>query len=217
MDMEHITILSNIGSASKKYSVYQDTLEIAWFHLEKQGEEFLASYKINSCFQKKYFTLNEYTASIVFVFESILKSKVVSDKSDVQTISLRVVVPHIDFVQDVACTPEILEKLKKLKEVDPIHIAPALEEITLIQEFFGSTIILYFISDSSFHISHKRRIPLMFDKPMYTIGYHGLSCESVLSFLRKYSIEHSKLISVHLGGGSSVTAIRKGISIYNSM
>jgi acetate kinase len=57
----------------------------------------------------------------------------------------------------------------------------------------------------------------MFDRPVYTIGYHGLSCESVLSFLKEKNIEYTKLISVHLGGGSSVSAIRNGISMYNSM
>jgi hypothetical protein len=53
--MEGIIILSNIGSASKKYSVYQGDIEIAWFHLEKTAEEFLVSYKINSVFEN--FTL----------------------------------------------------------------------------------------------------------------------------------------------------------------
>lgn len=217
MDMERITIVSNIGSASKKYSVYQGGLEIAWFHFEKQGEEFLASYKINSGFEKKYIQKEEYEKSIIFVYDHIQKAQNIHSHDDVATIALRVVVPNKDFVKDTICTPEVLESLKSLKEIDPIHITPVLQEITVIQEFFTSHPTLLFISDSTFHISSQRQIPLMFNAPVHTIGYHGLSCESVLSSLKEKNITHSKLISVHLGGGSSVSAIVNGVSVYNSM
>lgn len=217
MDMEHITILSNIGSASKKYSVYQGNVEIAWFHLEKNAEEFLVSYKINSVFEKKHIPSLEYQKSIEFIFTNLQKANVVSSKEEISHVALRIVAVHADFIQDMLCTPELFEKLKQFKAVDPIHIVPVLEEITLIQEFFGTQIKIYFISDSLFHLHNKRRVPLMFDKTLYTIGYHGLSCESVLSFLKTNTVEHSKLISIHLGGGSSVTAIKNGVSVYNSM
>jgi acetate kinase len=135
----------------------------------------------------------------------------------VQAVGLRVVVPHSDFIENVECTPQVLEKLRQFEKNDPIHITPALTEIQNIQKYFSSSTKLYIISDSSFHTSSKKRIPLVFERPVYTIGYHGLSCESILSILKEKNISHSKLISVHLGGGSSVTAIRNGISIYNSM
>ncbi len=217
MDMERITILSNIGSASKKYSVYQGDLEIAWFHLERQGAEFLASYKINSAFEKKYITPDEYKTSIIFVCEHIQAARVINSQKDITGISLRVVVPHVDFAQDMICTPEIITTLKRIKEFDPIHVNPVLEEIEIIENFFTSLPALCFISDSTFHSTSRRKIPLMFDSPVYTIGYHGLSCESVLSLLKEQNINHTKLISVHLGGGSSVSAIVQGSSVYNSM
>lgn len=217
MDMERITILSNIGSASKKYSVYRGDIEIAWFHFEKQGEEFLVSYKINSGFEKKYIQKEEYEKSIIFVYNHMHKTHTIDSQEDVAVISLRVVVPHTDFVKDTLCTPEVLETLKSLKEIDPIHITPVLQEIIVIQEFFTSNPTMLFVSDSTFHLSSQRQIPLMFNTPVYTIGYHGLSCESVLSSLKEKNITHSKLISVHLGGGSSVSAIVNGVSVYNSM
>lgn len=215
--MERIILLSNIGSASKKYSVYQGDIEIAWFHLEKSAEDFLISSKVNSRFEKKIITSSQYHKSIEFICTELQKAHIISDIKDVSSIALRVVVVHQDFAKDMLCTPKIFEQLKKLKEVDPVHITPVLQEIDLIQEFFGIKIKIYFISDSSFHSHIKRRVPLMFKKPLYTIGYHGLSCESVLSFLSQNNVVHSKLISIHLGGGSSVTTIRNGMSIYNSM
>lgn len=215
--MDSIIILSNIGSASKKYSVYRENIEIAWFHFEKNGDEFVCSSKIHSVFEKKHTTEDQYSKSIITLFTEIQKQKIIQDKKDVSSIAIRVVVPHNDFISDRLCTSEVLKQLKSLYEIDPIHIAFSLKEVDLIQDFFGKEVQIYFISDSEFHIPSKKRIPLAFSTPMYTIGYHGLSCESVLSNLKKNNIEYSKLIIVHLGGGSSVTAVKNGVSLYNSM
>jgi acetate kinase len=215
--MESIIILSNIGSASKKYSVYRGNVEIAWFNFEKHGEEFLCSSKIHSIFEKKHITENQYDQSIVDVLDSMQKARALTDKKEVTAVAIRVVAPHADFVLDAVCTPDVLEKLKQLQTIDPIHITPTLAEVGLVQNIFEHDVPIYFISDSSFHVSSQKKIPLNFENPTYTIGYHGLSCESILSFLKEQDVEHKKLIVVHLGSGSSVTAIRNGKSAYNSM
>lgn len=215
--MDSLIIISNIGSASKKYSVYQRDIEIAWFHFEKNGEEFVCSFKIDSVFEKRHITENQYSQSIVDLFNLIHKHKILQNKNEILNVAIRIVVPHSDYILDKLCTPEILEHLKSLQELDPIHLSSTLEEISLIQDFFGEKIKIYFISDSGFHVSSQRRIPLVFETPIHTIGYHGLSCESVLSYLKQNSIEHSKLIIAHLGGGSSITAVKNGKSTYNSM
>ncbi len=215
--MEQIKILSNIGSVSKKYSVYRDNVEIAWFHYEKSGEDFLCSYKIGSGFEKKHTTAILYANALMDIIELLQKAKVLVDRNEISVLALRVVVPYMDFILDMKCTSEIISKLTQLKETDPLHIHPVLEEIAHVKELFGEDIPLYLISDSSFHISARRRIPLAFAAPVYTIGYHGLSCESVLFTLKREDILHSKLIVVHLGGGSSVSAISNSVSVYNSM
>jgi acetate kinase len=215
--MENIIILSNIGSASKKYSVYRGDFEIAWFHFEKQREDFICSFKIQSVFEKKHITVDQYSESIKEIFELLVKAHAIKDKQEINTVALRVVVPNSEFVSDVLCTPQVLEKLKQLCDMDPIHITPALEEIKLLKDFFEHDVPIYFISDSSFHISSQKKIPLNFEKPTYTIGYHGLSCESVISTLKEQDVEQNKLVIVHLGGGSSVTAVKNGMSLYNSM
>jgi acetate kinase len=215
--MERIIILSNIGSASKKYSVYQDDKEIAWFHFEKQDAEYIVSLKIHSSFEKKFITEDQYHNAIVYATSELCNSKIISTIEEISVIGLRVVIPHIDFIKDIICTPEIIKQLSSLQHIDPIHISPVISEIQLIERNFSSNIKLCIVSDSGFHITSTKKIPLLFSKPVHTIGYHGLSCESVLSVLTQKDIMHSKLISVHLGGGSSVTAIKNNKSIYNSM
>ncbi len=217
MDMERIKILSNIGSASKKYSVYQGDIEIAWFHFEKNGDDFVVSYKIHSKFEKKMIEQKQYHTALLYISELLIFAKVIQDKSEIIHIALRVVVPHADFVEDKICTDEVLEQLKSLEKNDPIHIVPALEEIQIIKDNFLEETRIYIISDSAFHKTARKKIPLLSSDPFYTIGYHGLSCESVVSILDEKNIFYTKLIIAHLGGGSSVSAIVHGISVYNSM
>lgn len=53
------------------------------------------------------------------------------------------------------------------------------------------------------------------DRGIFRYGFHGLSCESIVRRLGAQI--PSRLIIAHLGGGSSVTAIKDGKSIDNSM
>ena len=217
MDMERIKILSNIGSASKKYSVYQNDIEIGWFHFEKQKEEFFASYKIRSKFEKKIIQEEFYQEALLYVCDLLIENKIIINKDKIHDIALRVVVPHVDFIEDKICTDEVITQLESLQKIDPIHITPALNEIAVIKNNFSNEVRIYIISDSAFHKTARKKIPLLSEKPIYTIGYHGLSCESVLSILEEKDIFYTKLVIAHLGGGSSVTAVVHGISVYNSM
>jgi acetate kinase len=168
-------------------------------------------------FEKKHTTQETYGQALVEVYEALHKLSVIKDKKDIQVVGIRTVVPAADFVNDIECTPEVYEKLKLLQDMDPLHITPVLQEVEEVRDFFDPALRIYFISDSKFHISSQRQVPVPFEKPRYTIGYHGLSCESILRVLKEHDIEHNKLIVAHLGGGSSVSAIRNSTSTYNSM
>lgn len=215
--MESIIILSNPGSASKKYSVYQSNIEVAWFHFERQEGRFVCSYKVVNIFQKIFMTDTQYKIALGFVIDALSKSGLIKKVEDIAALSIRTVIPDADFTNDSLMTDETAKYLKELKSYDPLHITPVLDEIDVIHKMVPEGVPVCFISDSSFHISGRKRLPINLDSDVYTIGYHGLSCESVLSILEKNKIAHSKLVVCHLGGGSSVSAIRNGKSQYNSM
>jgi acetate kinase len=215
--MEKIIILSNLGSTSKKYSIYKNNIECAWFAIEKKENEYICSSKINSQFEKKYISEEVYIDALMFVIQSLIETKEIKSDKDVQCVSIRLVVPDGEFVQDMLCTPEIYKKLKAHVQLDPLHIAPVLHEIELVQKIHDSQIPIYLISDSTFHKDFNIPIAVPFEKQQYTIGYHGLACESVLNVLDKYSLPYSKLIIAHLGGGSSVTGVVNKKSVFNSM
>lgn len=215
--MEKIIILSNLGSTSKKYSIYKNTTECAWFHIEKFGDTFVCSSKINSFFEKKYIEEKTYQDTINFITEQLISHSVIDSKEEVSIISIRIVVPHMDFTHDMYCDDVVYSKIKDIASTDPLHINPVIEEIELIQKHFAHETKIYLISDSSFHSTYKKPIALPFATQLHTIGYHGLACESVLQVLNKNSIHYSKLIIAHLGGGSSVTGVLNNKSVFNSM
>ncbi len=215
--MESIIILSNPGSASKKYSVYQNNIEVAWFHFEKQDGEFVCSYKIVNIFQKIFVKELQYKEALHYVIDLLKESGVLVSESDIEALAIRTVIPDPDFVSDSILNEEVSDYLKKLRPYDPLHIGPVIDEFDVVHKFLLKDTKVCLISDSTFHVSGRRRIPVGLENDTYTIGYHGLSCESVMSVLDKNNIKHSKLVVCHLGGGSSVSAIRAGKSVYNSM
>lgn len=177
----------------------------------------MCSCKVVSTFEKKFVTEDEYRESLSFVMAEIQKAGLTREPSDIQAVSIRMVIPDPDFVSDSLLTVPVAKYLKKLSVLDPLHLNPLMDEIESIKKSVSKRTFVCLISDSSFHISGRRKLPVDLGHDVYTIGYHGLSCESTLSLLQKSEIKHSKLVVCHLGGGSSVTAIANGKSAYNSM
>lgn len=102
----------------------------------------------------------------------------------------------------------------------PSHAAMALSVMDLTQEYFPWTPQVACM-DTAFHSGMPavaRTLPL----PSYIrqagvqrYGFHGLSCESILTQLGRPVPE--RLVIAHLGNGASVTAVRAGHSIDTSM
>lgn len=209
--MERIILVSNIGSTSKKYSIYKENVEYAWFHFEQTGDEFHLSYKIEAHFEKKKITNETYAKALTFVKDSLNSQNV-----EIKYLAVRTVVPHVDFAQDKICSTEVLKELKQILHEDPLHIQTLILEIEEAQTFLDMNAIIL-VSDSSYHQTRNADIPLTFKEPLHSIGYHGLSCESVLDILNQHKVKHSKLIIAHLGGGSSITGSVNQKSVFNSM
>src|SRR5947209_3341318 len=48
-------------------------------------------------------------------------------------------------------------------------------------------------------------------------GFHGLSCESVVQEMREGGVVAERFVIAHLGSGCSVTSVKDGRSVYNTM
>ena len=118
----------------------------------------------------------------------------------------------------------LLTDLHRLAAIDPTHMPQALEAIdTMTHEYPAVAQVACF--DTAFH----RTMPLAAQRyalPAWTAdagvrryGFHGLSCEFVLSTLDRLDppAASGRLLIAHLGNGASVTAVERRASVDTTM
>jgi acetate kinase len=121
-------------------------------------------------------------------------------------------------------TAKMIEELREISPFDPDHLP---EEILLTEAFQhrfpGLTQIACF--DTAFHhdmprVARLLPIPRRYEaKGVQRYGFHGLSCAYLVEELARLNggVVSERTILAHLGQGASMTAVRAGKSIDNSM
>jgi acetate kinase len=230
--MEKKYLIVNRGSASEKYAIYTKEKRLAFLHIEKAENDkcdyvstlFINETKEEKCVTKKEFndSLN-YAMDIFFDNQIIVGKDVREAKKEIVGMGIRIVAPGKHFQDDKVIDGVYEVEIKKVIHDAPLHLKPTYEMIKLLQKTFKNIPIVG-ISDSDFHDT----IP---DKAKYygistadtkkhqiqKYGYHGISVESILNKLKTEGPIPEKLIICHIGSGVSVTAIKDGKSIENSM
>jgi acetate kinase len=114
----------------------------------------------------------------------------------------------------------VLEALKAAQVFAPLHAPTALAVLRATQAHFPDRPNVACL-DTAFHrhmpeIARHFALPAALrEKGIERYGFHGLSCESIVRQLGGAAPE--RLVIAHLGGGSSVTAVKAGQSIDTSM
>jgi acetate kinase len=211
---EKIILVSNIGSASRKYFVFavkakEEPKEI--FNLQFDEKEYFPKVKLENAFLE---------------FFEIAKREYGFKVEDIDIIAERVVAVGDFFLQNRQIDERYVEELEKVRKYDSLHTESLLEEINkifLIKEVCRKNKIkckfkLIAISDSEYHNTIKEEVYIYGarknKKEMYRkYGYHGISISEVA---RAVKDKYKRVIAVHLGGGGSVTAIVNGESVFNS-
>jgi acetate kinase len=117
-------------------------------------------------------------------------------------------------------TPQVVEQLRAATHFAPLHIPQALKLIATAQLIFpGAEHFACF--DDAFHqtipelASHFAIPQRYFDAGIRRYGFHGISYESLVHHFGAKLPERA--IFAHLGNGSSLCAVRKGLSIDTTM
>jgi len=117
-------------------------------------------------------------------------------------------------------TPQFLDQLRSATHFAPLHIPQALSLIAAAQSIFPSA-AQFACFDDAFHqtipevASHLPIPQRYFDLGIRRYGFHGISYESLVHLFGAKLPERS--IFAHLGNGSSLCALRNGISIDTTM
>lgn len=183
-------LIVNIGSTNLKYSSY----------IEQKSE------------QKKLIKQGEST----------------NLKELIEVIKPRVIISRIVFYPNpqaiIELTPTIIKDLEQYNQYAPLHNPQVLESLQLINKNYPN-IIQYICPDSSFHssISLARStyaLPqnLNTQYSLRKYGFHGLSHQYLaLEYQKLTGKKQARLITCHLGGGTSINATKNNKSLANSM
>lgn len=130
--------------------------------------------------------------------------------------------PECDCPKDV--TPALLERLRRLAHLAPLHMPPNLAGIDAVLAT-RPEVPQVACFDTSFHhnlpnMARMTTLPRAYAKDgIRRYGFHGLSYEYIMGTLRRdgVNVDAERIIIAHLGNGASMAAIRNGVPLETSM
>ena len=153
---------------------------------------------------------------------------VIKSTTEIEAVGHRVVHGGSVFSNTVIITAAVKDKIRQLFELAPLHNPANLEGIIVAEAIFtGAKQVAVF--DTAFHqtipvVAHKYAIPnyLLTENKIRLYGFHGTShkyvSENAIQYLKQnVNIEGSNIITIHLGNGCSMTAIKDGKSIDHTL
>jgi len=155
------------------------------------------------------------------------EGKVIEDLSEISAIGHRIVQGAELFSESVLVTDEVIEKISSISDLAPLHNPAHVLALKACQKVFDASVPQVVVFDTAFHQSipdyaYTFGVPYE-DYVEYharRYGFHGTSHRYVsqrYANLVGKNIKDMKLITCHLGNGSSITAIDGGKSIDTSM
>jgi len=223
MAMEKKYIITNSGSASRKYALYEKDTQLFSCHIEEEGNGFVATISVKNKEHSIPVSYEDYSESENFLLKLLLSESLIKDKKEVSAIAFRIVAPGEYFYNTKKIDSEYIKKLKEAQKDIPLHISEVLVEIKKFKKLFPDAESIG-ISDSAFHATlpkHSRVYAIpesMTSIGIQRYGYHGISLSSVLERMYKIFDQLPKRIIVcHLGSGASITALKDGKSFDTSM
>lgn len=220
MEMEQLIV--NIGSASKKYAVYEDGKQVFSCHFEYENTGCAISINHYDTHSVEHVGIEVFEKAIIRFLELYTQY---CGEHTIAAVGIRVVAPGNFFQQHRIIDHEYIEKLRTAKVLAPIHITATLKEITLLREVFPTTKLIA-VSDSAFHVgmplvakSYGLPSSLVEEHGIQRYGYHGLSVASTVETLTAHlgGTISEKTLVLHLGSGCSITALRNGKTVDTSM
>jgi acetate kinase len=141
---------------------------------------------------------------------------VIKSTSEITAVGHRVVHGGSDFSDTVKIDDKVKLKIKQLFELAPLHNPANLEGINVAEEIFSAAEQVA-VFDTAFHqtmpeTAYKYAIPnyLLTENKVRVYGFHGTSHKYVSEKAIDYLDQNSKIITIHLGNGCSMAAIKDG-------
>ncbi len=225
-------LVINAGSSSLKYQLLNpDTQEILAKGLcERIGIDGKFTYKPTgkTAVKAADVAMPTHSEAIQTVLNALVDKEngVIASMKEIDAVGHRVVHGGEKFAKSVLITDEVMAAIEECNPLAPLHNPANIIGIRACQQLMPGTPMVA-VFDTAFHqtmppVAYTYALPYEYyeqDK-VRRYGFHGTSHKYVsqraAAMLGK-PIEELKLISCHLGNGSSITAIDGGKSVDTSM
>lgn len=225
-------LVINAGSSSLKYQLIDmdDESVIAKGNCERIG--------IGGHITHKAFDGRQYESDCDFpthteAFEKVVEvlttgeAAVIKSMEEISAVGHRIVQGAEIFDKTTLVTDEVIQQIDDLSELAPVHNHPHALALRACKKVVPASVPQAVVFDTAFHQTMPEKA-FMFGMPYETYekyhvrkyGFHGTSHRFVTAKLAKETnrdLKDLKIVSCHLGNGSSITAVDGGKSVDTSM
>lgn len=215
-------LIANPGSTSYKCKLYDaDNMDILFqAAVEKIGhDDGIVKYSFKGEEENfRNLPIKDYHSAVNLTLQTLNEKNLLKDISAVgfKTVHAKGVTGCVEL------NDSVLEAMKEYRLLAPVHTDVYLTAISIFKELL-STIPLVGLFETHFHVNippeaYIYGIPYEYYEKygIRKYGFHGAS-HRYISIRAKELFNANKIISCHLGGSSSVCAIKDGISVDTSM
>ena len=227
-----IILVVNAGSSSLKYQLINmdDESVIAKGNCDRIGIDGHISHKTSTGkgFEEDC-NFPTHTEAFMKLVEALTTgdSKVIDSMDEISAVGHRIVQGADVFDKSVLVTDEIIDKIDELRELAPVHNHAHALALRACKKVIPENVPQVVVFDTAFHQTMPPKA-FMFGLPyddyqnlhVRKYGFHGTSHRFVSAALAEAmgrDIKDLKIVSCHLGNGSSITAVDGGKSIDTSM
>ena len=227
-------LVLNAGSSSIKYQLFEmnDNRVLASGLIEKIGEsDSLAKIKYTNdagSEQKieREGSIKNHDVALGIISTLLIESHVIHDLNELGGIGHRVVQGGSLFRKPTLVTPEVIEGIEKLIPLAPLHNPGHLAGMKVSLEQSPS-VPQVAVFDTAFHATlpeyaYLYALPykLYTDANVRRYGFHGTSHHFIVKEAAKYlnkPLNELNAITLHLGNGASMCAVKNGQSVDTTM
>lgn len=232
-------LVLNSGSSSLKFQIIRTDLDIIASNsdvrlasgvIERIGHEAIMTWSVEGQRPtKETAPVRDHQSAVDRVVKWIASAGIsgVRSLTDIHVVGHRVVHGGEKLTASTLIDDSILKAIEDCIELAPLHNPANLKGIYAVRQIFGASMPQVAVFDTAFHHTlpdhaYLYAIPYQFYR-RYKIrryGFHGTSHRYVAyryRTLMSLTKEQVKIITIHLGNGASVCAIRGGISVDTSM
>jgi acetate kinase len=218
-------LVLNAGSSSIKFQLFKNLKVILKGQIDAINKENCELWiEIEKVKITKPIKAKNHKEAIKIGLNSLIVYKAIKNFNEINVVGHRIVHGGEEFKKATILNKNIIKKIEKYSYLAPLHNPNNLAGVYACQKLLPK-VKQVAVFDTSFHQTmpekaFKYSLPEEFYSKdrIRRYGFHGISHKFVSNIAyKKLKSKKRKIITCHLGNGSSITAIKNGISIDTSM